>query len=203
MADMGAPMLVNRTYPPPSKYPRPYARFRAVGAAVCAAIRFRYICRRKTEYLQSKRDKMNAPDTLIKGPGPKKFNIRMTEEAPRSNVPAPTSYSSGTAMPFSSLSKPPADLRSSAGTSGNLGRATTSHLPTLPHSKLASGSTHRDKPSYGSKGTMSSSKPVSSSSTASRGLHSYTHKRLQHTKPSASKVHHKMSPPQYSARDRK
>lgn len=58
LADMGAVMHPEPTFPPPSNYPRPYARFRAVGAVVRAVFRFRYVCRRKREYLQSKSEKL-------------------------------------------------------------------------------------------------------------------------------------------------
>ncbi len=59
LAEMGVPINPEPVFPPPSNYPRPYARFRAVAAAVRATFRFRYICRRKREYLQSKTDKLH------------------------------------------------------------------------------------------------------------------------------------------------
>ena len=61
LADMGAPINPGPVFPPPSRFSRPYARFRAVGAAVRAVFRFRYMCRRKRDYLQSKVDKLNLP----------------------------------------------------------------------------------------------------------------------------------------------
>lgn len=59
LADMGCVVSHESSFPPPSRYPRPYARFRAVGAAVRAVFRFRYMCRRKREYLQSKTEKLD------------------------------------------------------------------------------------------------------------------------------------------------
>lgn len=64
LADMGAPIHVAPEFPPPSKYPRPFARFRAAGAAVRAVFRFRYMCRRKREYLQGKSEKLNPLSTF-------------------------------------------------------------------------------------------------------------------------------------------
>ncbi len=59
LAEMGAPINPEPVFPPPSKFPRPFARFRAVAAAVRATFRFRYICRRKREYLQVKSDRLH------------------------------------------------------------------------------------------------------------------------------------------------
>ena len=52
MADMGAPVNLN-CQSSSSKYPRAYARFKAVGRAVIATFRFRYILRRKMHHLKS------------------------------------------------------------------------------------------------------------------------------------------------------
>lgn len=52
MAGMGAPVNLD-TYPPYSKYPRAYARFRAAGCVVIATLRFRYVLRRKMHHLRS------------------------------------------------------------------------------------------------------------------------------------------------------
>lgn len=65
LADMGVVMHPEPTFPPPSNYPRPYARFRAVGAVVRAVFRFRYVCRRKREYLQSKSERLSPAPKLL------------------------------------------------------------------------------------------------------------------------------------------
>ena len=57
MADMGAPVNLN-TRPAMSKYPRAYVRFRAVGCAVIATFRFRYILKRKMHHLRSQINKL-------------------------------------------------------------------------------------------------------------------------------------------------
>ena len=53
MADMGAPVDSGPKMPF-SKFPRPYARFRAVGCVVVATLRFQYVRRKKLQYLKSK-----------------------------------------------------------------------------------------------------------------------------------------------------
>ena len=53
MADMGAPVDFG-SKPPHSKYPRPYARFRAIGCVVVATLRFQFVRKRKLHYLRSK-----------------------------------------------------------------------------------------------------------------------------------------------------
>ena len=57
MADMGAPVNLD-SHPTQSKYPRAYARFRAVGCAVIATFRFRYILKRKMHHLRSQINKL-------------------------------------------------------------------------------------------------------------------------------------------------
>ena len=59
LADMGAPVNTGPVFPPPSRYSRPYARFRAIVAVVRATLRFRYVCKRKRDYLQAKVEKLN------------------------------------------------------------------------------------------------------------------------------------------------
>ena len=46
--------------PPLSKYPRPYAKFRAVGCVVRATLRFQYMRRRKLQHLRAKVSKMSS-----------------------------------------------------------------------------------------------------------------------------------------------
>ena len=57
MADMGAPVNLD-SHPTQSKYPHAYARFRAVGCAVIATFRFRYILKRKMHHLRSQINKL-------------------------------------------------------------------------------------------------------------------------------------------------
>ena len=57
MKDMGAPVNLD-SRPSQSKYPRAYTRFRAVGCAVIATLRFRYILRRKMHHLRSQINKL-------------------------------------------------------------------------------------------------------------------------------------------------
>ena len=57
LADMGVVINNDKMHLPSSKYPRPYARFKAVIVTVLATFRFHYIIRRKSQYLQSKIDK--------------------------------------------------------------------------------------------------------------------------------------------------
>ncbi len=85
LADMGAPIHPGPVFPPPSKYPRPYARFRAAAAAVRATFRFRYLTRRKREYLESKSDKLNPRPVASErsGLGPSSFSVpHVTSSAP-------------------------------------------------------------------------------------------------------------------------
>ena len=63
MADMGAPVNLG-LHPPQSKYPRAYARFRAVGCVVIATLRFRYILRRKMYHLRSQINKLQKQSQL-------------------------------------------------------------------------------------------------------------------------------------------
>ena len=57
MADMGAPVNFD-SHPTQSKYPRAYARFKAVGCAVIATFRFRYVLKRKMHHLRSQINKL-------------------------------------------------------------------------------------------------------------------------------------------------
>ena len=67
MADMGAPVNLG-LHPPQSKYPRAYARFRAVGCVVIATLRFRYILRRKMYHLRSQINKLQKQSQLSLSP---------------------------------------------------------------------------------------------------------------------------------------
>ena len=58
MADMGAPVNLDSYPHHRSKYPRGYARFRAVGCVVIATLRFRYVVRRKLHHLKSQISKL-------------------------------------------------------------------------------------------------------------------------------------------------
>ena len=96
MVDMGAPIInQDPAYPPSSKYSRPYARFRAVGAVVLATFRFRYVIRRKLHYLKSK---MAQLDPAMKQEGV--FNkgnvcVKTSIDIPCMMVNDDTSYGSG------------------------------------------------------------------------------------------------------------
>ena len=57
MADMGAPVDSGPKVPH-SKFPRPYARFRAIGCVVVATLRFQYVRRKKLQYLKSRVSKL-------------------------------------------------------------------------------------------------------------------------------------------------
>ena len=57
MADMGAPVDSGLKLPY-SKFPRPYARFRAIGCVVVATLRFQYVRRKKLQYLNSRVSKL-------------------------------------------------------------------------------------------------------------------------------------------------
>ena len=57
MADMGAPVNFD-SHPTQSKYPRAYARFKAVGCAIIATFRFRYVLKRKMHHLRSQINKL-------------------------------------------------------------------------------------------------------------------------------------------------
>lgn len=57
MADMGAPVDSGPKLPY-SKFPRPYARFRAIGCVVVATLRFQYVRRKKLQYLKSRVSKL-------------------------------------------------------------------------------------------------------------------------------------------------
>lgn len=86
LAEMGAPINPEPVFPPPSRYPRPYARFRAVAAAVRATFRFRYICRRKREYLQAKSERLHP----ILQPQPRGLSNTYREVAPSISLPRVT-----------------------------------------------------------------------------------------------------------------
>lgn len=201
MSDMGAPISAGPSFPPPSKYPRPYARFRAIAAAVRATIRFRYICRRKSEYLQSKMVKINSlgsknVETLVNVWKRPRIDL-VVEDTPRSTVPAPTSYL-GLSGSHIATSKG-LSFETQTGTSG-IG----SRKPLMSHSGFRSGHglnvtsttssytkpvlsealsyTHA-KPSTKS---SSSSKPVSSTG---KGHHSYS--QMKHPKSSTFGLSHK------------
>ena len=64
MADMGAP-VDSRPKTPFSKFPRPYARFRAVGCVVVATLRFQYVRRKKLHYLKSKAAKLQQSSAKV------------------------------------------------------------------------------------------------------------------------------------------
>lgn len=66
MADMGAPVNLE-SQPPKSKYPRAYARFRAVGCVVMATLRFRYVLRRKMHHLRSQINKLQRRSQHVGG----------------------------------------------------------------------------------------------------------------------------------------
>lgn len=57
MADMGAPVDSGPKVPY-SKFPRPYARFRAIGCVVVATLRFQYVRKKKLQYLKSRVNKL-------------------------------------------------------------------------------------------------------------------------------------------------
>jgi hypothetical protein len=85
LADMGCVVSHEASFPPPSKFPRPYARFRAAGAAVRAVFRFQYMCRRKREYLQSKSDKLDPAGKTTSSEG----QILISSSLPRVTFSAP------------------------------------------------------------------------------------------------------------------
>lgn len=79
MADMGAPVDFG-SKPLHSKYPRPYARFRAVGCVVIATLRFQFVRRKKLHYLRSKVGKLATSTPRLMGVG--------AEDGPRLSMPS-------------------------------------------------------------------------------------------------------------------
>ena len=143
-------------------------------------------------------DKMNAPASSGGGPvgaRRRKVDVRTAEETPRPVAPAPPSYSAH--APTHSLSIAPTNLGFMPGGIDTDLNGVTSKLPRSDSGHSA----HASQSLRGTKLSVSSSKPVSS--TGSKGLHSYTHKRVQHTKPSVSKLPHKTSPPLYTGQKKK
>lgn len=63
MADMGAPVDFTPKVPY-SRYPRPYARFRAIGCVVIATLRIQFLRRRKLHHLRSKISRISTSPKL-------------------------------------------------------------------------------------------------------------------------------------------
>ena len=181
MADMGAPIInQDPAYPPSSKYSRPYARFRAVGAVVLATFRFRYVIRRKLQYLQSK---MAQLDPAMKREAI--FNkgnvcVKTSIDVPFMMVNGGTSYGSGTfsvpAMPLT-----PGGLTGEDTDLGGIGiNSSLSHFRTKPpHAYCGT-----------SKFVTTSSNPVLSSGTDTHYL-KYSDSRRRDSKTSGSKIPHR------------
>ena len=101
LADMGAPINPEPVFPPPSNYPRPFARFRAVAAVVRATFRFRYVCRRKRDYLQAKSDRLH-PTLQLQ---PRGLRNSHREVAPSISLPRVTFSASVVSESGASLSQ--------------------------------------------------------------------------------------------------
>ena len=98
LADMGCVVSHEASFPPPSKFPRPYARFRAAGAAVRAVFRFQYMCRRKREYLQSKSEKLDPAGRSAASTSP----ILVSSSLPKVTFSAPLASELGQSISRSS-----------------------------------------------------------------------------------------------------
>ena len=130
MADMGAPVNLGSSHSPTSKYPRAYARFKAVGYVVIATLRFRYILQRKMHYLRSKITKL----TQSQGAG---LSNTRTKPASSADIPPTTGIQA-------TLSDPPA-YTSLHGPSQPL-PTLSSHLHTQSHQHTQSHHQHTTRP---------------------------------------------------------
>lgn len=175
LADMGCVVSHEASFPPPSKFPRPYARFRAAAAAVRAIFRFQYMCRRKREYLQSKSEKLDPTGKSAASTSEGLILVSTAASLPKVTFSAPL---------VSDFSR---SISRSA--SSGIGRATG--IPTAVSNigiRSVSGSHSRTRtvPPFSSQSSLAKSQePVSSGKHASTG----------HTKRSSPKQHEPVSIP--------